>query len=125
MLYAFYEGFHTVNKILTLSEEEHRVIYKAMTILDLILLSFSIFITSIGIYELFVKPIDNLPKWIHVDDLDSLKAMLVKVIILVMGISFMGHVVTWDGDANLMGYGFAIASVMLALTYFLSFKIKD
>ena len=96
-IYAFVDGFYVIKTILQFSTAEDRVIYKAMGIVDLVLLSFSIFIASIGIYELFVKPIENLPEWIQVKDLDSLKAMLIKVIIVVMGISFMGNVVTWDG----------------------------
>ena len=123
-IYSFVEGFHVIDIILQFSTSESNVIYKALGILDLILLSFSIYIASIGIYELFVKPIENLPDWIQVKDLDALKAMLIKVIIVVMGISFMGRMVTWDGKENLLQYGGAVAAVILALSYFLSIKIK-
>lgn len=123
-IYSFVEGFYVIDIILQFSTSESNVIYKALGILDLILLSFSIYIASIGIYELFVKPIENLPDWIQVKDLDALKAMLIKVIIVVMGISFMGRMVTWDGKENLLQYGGAVAAVILALSYFLSIKIK-
>ena len=123
-IYAFVEGFYVIKTILQFSTAEDSVIYKAMKIVDLILLSFSIFIASLGIYELFVKPIENLPEWIQVKDLDSLKAMLIKVIIVVMGISFMGNVVTWDGKTNILAYGVAIGAVIVALTYFLNLKIN-
>lgn len=124
-VYAFVKGFYVIEKILLYYTEESRVIYNALGILDLILLAFSIFITSIGIYELFVKPIEHLPEWIQVKDLDALKSMLIKVVIVVMGISFMGRVVTWDGESNLLGYGAAIGAVTLALSYFLSVKSKS
>lgn len=123
-IYAFVEGVHVVGLILKFSYTESKVIYQALSILDLILLSFSIFITSIGIYELFVKALPELPAWMQVDDLDALKGMLIKVVIVVMGISFMGRVVTWDGQENLLGYGVAIGGVILALSYFLSIKSK-
>lgn len=123
-IYTFAEGFQVVKKILEFSTEEQKVIYSAMGILDLILLSFSIYIAAVGIYELFVKPIENLPAWVQVKDLDALKSMLIKIVIVVMGISFMGRVVTWDGNENILYYGLSIAGVMFALSYFLKVKVK-
>ncbi len=124
MIYSFVEGFHVVEKILKFSAAEDTVIYGAMGVVDLILLSFSIFIASVGIYELFVKPIENLPAWVQVKDLDALKSMLVKVIVVVIGISFMGRIITWDGKENLLNFGVAVGLVIIALSYFLSVKIK-
>ncbi len=123
-MYTFVEGFHVIEQILRFSSAEDRVIYQALGILDLILLSLSIFIASIGIYELFVNPIENLPKWLQVKDLDALKGMLIKVIIVVMGISFMGKVVSYNGKVDLLSYGVGVAAVILALSYFLSVKVK-
>lgn len=124
LVYTFFEGFFVVDKILKFSTTEDTVIYSAMGVVDLILLSFSIFIASIGIYELFVSQIKNLPEWLQVKDLDALKSMLIKVIIVVMGISFMGRVVTWDGEQNLLNFGVAVGIVILALSYFLSVKLQ-
>jgi len=124
-IFAFVEGFHVVNGILDFSSSDADVISDAMKLLDLILLSFSIFIASIGIFELFVHPIQNLPEWLKVSNFDDLKSMLVKVIIVVMGISFMGRAVTWDGQVNLLNYGIATASIILALSYFLTTKNKS
>lgn len=125
MFYTLVDGLHVVESILGFSTAEGRVIYHAMGILDLILLSFSIFIASMGIYELFVSPIESLPEWLQVKDLDALKGMLIKIIVPVMGISFLGRVVAWDGEENLLSYGVAIAAVMVALSYFLSIKSKS
>ncbi|MEL6975671.1 MAG: YqhA family protein [Bacteroidota bacterium] len=121
-IYAFVEGAHVIHNILDFSAGEANVISQAMGILDLILLSFSIFITSIGIFELFVSPIPDLPKWLQIKDFDNLKGMLVKVIVVVMGISFMGRAVTWDGQEELLGYGIANGIIILALSYFLNSK---
>ena len=124
LVYALVEGFHVIDVILQFSAAEDRVIYTTMGIVDLILLSFSIFIASVGIYELFVKPIENLPAWIQVKDLDSLKGMLIKVVIVVIGISFMGRLVTWDGEKDLLSYGLSASAGIIALTFFLSVKIR-
>ena len=122
MVYAFVEGAYVINNIFNFSTSEANVIFEAMSILDLILLSFSIFITSIGIFELFVYSIPDLPDWLQIENLDALKAVLIKVIVVVMGISFMGHTVTWDGQEQLLGYGIANGIVILALSYFLNSK---
>ncbi|MEM8762682.1 MAG: YqhA family protein [Bacteroidota bacterium] len=122
IIYAFSEGAHVIQHILDFSASEANVISEAMGILDLILLSFSIFITSIGIFELFVSSIPDLPDWLQITNFDNLKGMLVKVIVVVMGISFMGRAVTWDGQEELLGYGIANGVVILALSYFLNGK---
>ena len=124
LVYTFVEGSVVIEKILKFSSSEDTVIYSAMGVVDLILLSFSIFIASIGIYELFVDPIANLPAWLQIEDLDALKGMLIKVIIVVMGISFMGRVITWDGNENILSLGIAVGAVVLALSYFLTVKVK-
>lgn len=123
-VYSFVQGAHVITDVLSFSASEDKVIYEAMGVLDLILLSLSIFIAAIGIYELFVHPIENLPEWLQTKDLDTLKAMLIKIVIIVMAISFMGSVVAWDGEENLLNFGLAIATVTIALSYFLSVKEK-
>ena len=56
------------------------------------------------------------------EDFEALKGVLIKTVIVVLGISFMGRVVTWDGEANLLNYGIAIGAVVAALSFFLSVK---
>ncbi|WP_425234347.1 YqhA family protein [Ulvibacterium sp.] len=122
IIYAFVEGARVIHHILDFSASEANVISEAMSILDLILLSFSVFITSIGIFELFVYSIPDLPDWLQIKNFDALKGTLIKVIVVVMGISFMGRAVTWDGQKELLGYGIANGIIILALSYFLNSK---
>ncbi|WP_259115168.1 YqhA family protein, partial [Salinibacter ruber] len=86
------------------------------------LLGFSVLIASVGIYELFVGVLPNMPDWLRMEDLDALKGVLVKTIIVVLGISFMGRAVTWEGEEGLLSYGIAIGAVVVALSVFLSVK---
>jgi len=122
MTYAFVEGGFVVAEILQFSDSEYSVIYDTMTVVDLFLLSFSVLIASVGIYELFVGVLPNMPDWLRMEDLESLKGVLVKTVIVVLGISFMGRAVTWDGEENLLYYGLAIGAVVAALSFFLSVK---
>jgi uncharacterized membrane protein YqhA len=120
--YAFIEGGSVVAEILQFSDPEYSVIYNAMKVVDLFLLGFSVLIASVGIYELFVGVLPNMPDWLRMEDLDALKGVLVKTIIVVLGISFMGRAVTWEGEEGLLSYGIAIGAVVVALSVFLSVK---
>jgi uncharacterized membrane protein YqhA len=89
-------------------------------VVDLFLLATVLYIIALGLYELFVDDRLVLPHWLEIHDLDDLKNKLTGVVILVMGVLFLGQVVTWDGQRDLLHYGAAIALVIAALTYFLS-----
>jgi uncharacterized membrane protein YqhA len=120
--YAFVEGGGVVVDILQFSDAEYTVIYDTMTVVDLFLLGFSVLIAAVGIYELFVGVLPNMPDWLRLEDLESLKGVLIKTVIVVLGISFMGRAVTWDGKESLLDYGIAIGAVIAALSFFLSVK---
>jgi len=122
MVYAFVEGGFVVAEILQFAGSEYGVIYDTMTVVDLFLLSFSVLIASVGIYELFVGALPTLPGWLRIEDFESLKGVLVKTVIVVLSISFMGRAVTWDGEEGLLDYGIAIGAVVAALSFFLSVK---
>lgn len=91
---------------------------------DLFLLGVVLYIIALGLYELFVDDQLPLPAWLSIHTLDDLKNKLTSVVILVMGVLFLGQVVTWDGERDLLRYGGAIALVIAALTYFLSQRSK-
>jgi uncharacterized membrane protein YqhA len=120
--YSFYEIFKVAKTIVNGKPKEGEVILQALKAIDLVLVSIIFFIIGLGLFELFIKPIDNLPRWLQVRNLDHLKSMLIKVIVLVMGVSFTGRIVTWDGETDLLGYGIGIGVVTLALSYFLKVK---
>ncbi|WP_424941439.1 YqhA family protein [Aliiroseovarius sp. S253] len=91
-------------------------------IIDLFLLGTVFYIVAIGLYELFISTNVKLPSWLTINNLDDLKNKLIAVVIVVLGVLFLGQVVSWDGERDLLGYGVAIALVIGALSYFLSQK---
>lgn len=93
-------------------------------VVDLFLLGTVLYIIALGLYELFVDDNLPLPAWLSIHNLDDLKNKLTGVVILVMGVLFLGQVVSWDGERDLLPYGVAIALVIAALTYFLSQRSK-
>lgn len=89
-------------------------------IVDLFLLGTVLLMIALGFYELFIDSDLKLPEWLQIRTFDDLKNKLVGVVIVVLGVMFLGFVVAWDGSRNLLGIGVAIALVIAALTYFLS-----
>jgi uncharacterized membrane protein YqhA len=86
---------------------------------DIFLIGIVLFIFSLGLYVLFID--DRLPRpaWLEIRDLDDLKAQLVSVVIAALSVIFLGHVVQWEGQPELPGFGAAIALVVAALAFFL------
>jgi len=93
-------------------------------LVDLFLLSTVFLIVALGLYELFIDDTLKLPGWLQIHTLDDLKGKLVGVVIVVLAVLFLGQVVSWDGQRDLMQLGVGIAVVIVALTYFLSAKLK-
>lgn len=91
-------------------------------IIDLFLLGTVFFVIAIGLYELFIDSNIPVPNWLSIKTLDDLKNKLIGVVIVVLGVLFLGQVISWDGTTNLLGYGASIALVIAALTYFLGSK---
>lgn len=91
---------------------------------DLFLLATVLYVIGIGLFELFIDDRLDLPNWLEIHDLDDLKEKLIGVLIVVMAVLFLGQVVTWDGERNLLPYGAAIALVIASLTWFVKQKGK-
>jgi uncharacterized membrane protein YqhA len=93
-------------------------------IVDMFLLGTVFLIIALGLYELFISEQLKLPGWLVIRTLDDLKHKLIGVVIVVMAVLFLGQVVTWNGERDILGYGAAIALVTAALTWFLGTAAK-
>jgi uncharacterized membrane protein YqhA len=93
-------------------------------ITDIFLLATVLYIIALGLYELFIDDTVPVPNWLEIHTLDDLKDKLVGVIVVVIGVGFLGQFVSWDGQSNLLVSGGGAALVIAALTYFLSQKSK-
>ena len=122
VLYGGYITVVAINAIISDLASEGKIISMVLKGLDLIFLGIVIQILGIGLYELFVHSIEKLPKWLVIKDFDQLKVLLVKASIMVIAISFVGKVVTWDGNDNILSYGVGIGAIIASLSYFISIK---
>ncbi len=84
---------------------------------DLTLLAVALYIVGLGLFELFIAPV-RMPDWLLITSLDDLKSKLINIVVVALGVSFFGQVVTWDGVTNLLPLGVAVGVVILALAAF-------
>lgn len=89
---------------------------------DVFLIAIAVYITSVGVYALFVDETVDRPKWLKLTDLDDLKANLVSVVIAVLAVLFLREAIAWDGSRDLLAFGVAVAAVVASLSLFL---LKD
>lgn len=93
-------------------------------LIDLFLLGTVLYIVALGLYELFIDDKLPMPRWLLIRDLDDLKDKLLGVIIVLLGVTFLGKVVTWDGNTDIVYFGAAIAAVIAALGGFVAITRK-
>lgn len=83
---------------------------------DVFLLGTVLIIVALGLYELFIDPALPVPDWLRIRDLDELKGKLVGVVGVLLGVTFLGYVVEWKGNTEILHLGVAIALVIGALS---------
>lgn len=79
-----------------------------------------LYITGIGLYQLFIRPLD-LPDWLRVSNTDELETALVGVTIVVIGVHFMTQLFVSE-SADLLDEGLGSAAVIAALGLFLGLR---
>lgn len=93
-------------------------------VIDILLLGTVFYITSLGLYELFIDEQLPTPSWLHITNLDDLKSKLIGVVVVILAVIFLGQVVNWDGGRDILFLGAAIALVIAAITFFLGWRGK-
>lgn len=83
---------------------------------DVFLLGTVLYIVALGLFQLFIDATLPLPRWLIVRDLEHLKEKLVGVIVVLLGVSFLGEVVSWDGQTDILRLGISVALVIAALS---------
>lgn len=86
---------------------------------DVFLLAVVLYIIALGLYELFVDDTLPLPAWLAIHSLEDLKEKLVGVVVVVLGVLFLGRVTEGHSARETLEIGLAIAAVIVALSYFL------
>ena len=90
---------------------------------DIFLIATGLLFFSLALYELFINDL-NLPEWMVVHDLYSLKAKLSSIIILVMAIKFLEKLFYSSDYQGILYLGLGVAAVTAALIAFSYFGTK-
>lgn len=122
LLFGIYEIGEVLLKIPAGAVDSKTVVLKFIEIVDGFLLATVFLIIAIGLYELFIDSSLKLPEWLEIKSLDDLKAKLIGVIVIVLGVIFLGNTARWTGQTEIVYLGIGVAAVIAALTYFLSQK---
>lgn len=80
-VYAIVDIYDVLSNISTGYSEDDTIIKNCLKSLDLVLLGIIFFTVALGLFELYVARIKNLPQWLTIEDLDDLKALLIKMVI--------------------------------------------
>ena len=84
--------------------------------IDTFLLGTVLLITSVGLFQLFIKPHMNLPEWLIVTNLEQLKFNLLAVIVVMLAILFLGEAAGELAEVDgILEYGLAIAAIMAGI----------
>jgi len=98
------------------------IIIEIVEIVHLFLVGTVLFITSFGLYQLFIQPLP-LPAWLEINDIEELELNLVGLTAVVLAVNFLS-VVLEQQDENLALYGIGYALPIAALAYFIKVRSK-
>ena len=95
---------------------------KSIQVVDYFLFATVFYIVALGLFSLFVDDNLPLPSWLEFHTFDDLKESLIGVVIVALGVFFLGKAVIWEEGNDLFYFGTTIALIIFSLTYFLSVK---
>lgn len=107
------------------SKEEKIMVLSFIEIIDMFLLATVLYITGLGLYELFIDSRIRVPAWLEIRSIDDLKAKLTSVVVVILGVVFLGQAVKWEKGTDILAFGSGVALVIATLTYFLGEQHKN
>lgn len=88
-------------------------------IFDQFLLGTVMLILALGLYELFIDADFKVASRLQISSFEDLKTSLVTVVIAVMAVTFLGQIMSWNGETSLFDIGVPVALVIAALNIYL------
>jgi uncharacterized membrane protein YqhA len=104
----------------TNGSEKGLIIFEVVEFVHLFLVGTVLYITAVGLYQLFVHEI-KFPDWLQIDTTEELETNLIGVTVVVLAVNFMGAVLV-RGTDNLIQYGAGIALPIAALGLFIGMR---
>jgi uncharacterized membrane protein YqhA len=107
---------------ITETNPEANIIVEIVETVHLFLVGTVLFLTSFGLYQLFIQPLP-LPAWVKITDIEELELNLVGLTIVVLGVNFLS-VIFEPQEINLAFYGIGYALPIAALAYFMKVRSR-
>ena len=114
---------HFLGELITgMAEEgpEGNIIVEIVETVHLFLVGTVLFLTSFGLYQLFIQPLP-LPECVKVNDIEELELNLVGLTVVVLGVNFLS-IIFEPQEADLAVYGIGYALPIAALAYFMKVR---
>lgn len=115
LLYALNIGGHHVSEL-----DRGLIIYEVVEFVHTFLVGTVLYITAIGLYQLFIQEI-KFPDWLKIDSTEELETNLIGVTVVVLAVNFMGAVFIGETQ-NLLNFGAGIGLVIAALALFIGLR---
>lgn len=100
----------------TTKKEVETYALEFISLIDIFLLSTVLYLVGIGLYELFIDPNVPAPDWMRIGSLDDLKDKLTGVVVVLIGVDFLGDFVESEGNIDILWSGLGGAAMVLALS---------
>lgn len=117
-LVAILQAYHAIGTAFRHLEHEgaaKHLMIAAVEQTDLLLVALALLIISFGMQALFIGQVQNIPAWLHIRSFDDLKQKLIGIVIVTLAVNFFSVALEWSGGSDILGYGAALAAVMLAV----------
>lgn len=134
--YGFYEVWHLMIAIFNQNVKEIQLL--ALNIVDMFLFGMVMMIFAFGSYNLFISKIDNVdrnsetheirPRWVRVESFGELKTIIIRVIVMILSITFLELVISNLELFKENVYVFLVIPIgilLIALSSYLMHKTDD
>lgn len=102
------------------TETKSAIIVGIVEIVHLFLVGTVLFLTSLGLYQLFIQVLP-LPEWLKINSIEELELNLVGLTVVVLAVNFLS-VIFEEQEINLAAYGVGYALPIVALAYFMKIR---
>ena len=119
MLSSVWATFEVIAHAIAGDVTQKELVGKLVQQADTALLATVLYVIALGLYSLFVDDDIPMPAWLRIRHIDDLKQLLAAVVVVVLGVLFLGFALTWTGGPELLTVGLACGAVILALSFFL------
>jgi uncharacterized membrane protein YqhA len=86
-------------------------------LIDVFLLGAVLLITAVGFFQLFINSDVDVPGWLRIDSIEELKVQLLAVVVVMLGILFLGAATESDGGPEILLFGGGISLVIAAIGF--------